>query len=115
LAKKMSEAVKITKECDPELVVDGEIQADVAVNDFLLEKFYSFSDLDQSADILVFPDLNSSNIAYKLLLQLSGASSIGPLLVPINASANVLQRTSTVTEIVNMATLTALISQENKK
>ena len=96
----------------PFLIADGEIQADVAVSDFLLKKLYSFSKLDRSADILIFPNLSSANIAYKLLTQLADAKPIGPVLVPLNAPISIVQRTSTVTEIVNMCTLTAVMAQE---
>jgi len=109
-AKKVRQAVKITKERHPEMIVDGEIQADVAVNKGLLNKLFSFSDLDDVADILIFPDLSSANISYKLISQLAEVRTIGPILVPMNHSVNIIQRTTTVSEIVNMSLLTALLS-----
>lgn len=112
-ASKVKEAVRITKELNPDLIVDGEMQADVAVNYHIQKNLFDFSELDQSADILVFPDLNSSNISYKLLSQLAEVTAIGPILVPMKRSVNILQRTSSVTEIVNMCTLTALLSIED--
>ena len=111
---KIKKAVELTKEKSPDLMVDGEMQADVAVNNDILKSLFSFSDLDKSADILVFPDLQSANISYKLLSQLSECTPIGPVLVPMDYSANIVQRTSTVEEIVNMSHLTALISEINE-
>ena len=67
------------------------------------------------ADILVFPDLNSANISYKLLSQLSDCTPIGPVIAPLDFAANIVQRTSTVEEIINMSHLTALISDIQKK
>ncbi len=111
-AKKMKKAVEITKHKYPNLVVDGEMQADVAVNKNLLDKLFNFSSLDTPSDILIFPDLNSANISYKLLAQLAQAQAIGPILVPMNKPANIVPRTATVTEIVNMCVLTALLSDK---
>ena len=110
-AKKVADAVKLTKQADPSLICDGELQADVAVNKSLLEEMFPFSDLDQAADILVFPNLSAANISYKLLAQLGQAKPIGPILIPMNKAINIVQRTSTVSEIVNMATITAVHSQ----
>jgi malate dehydrogenase (oxaloacetate-decarboxylating)(NADP+) len=112
--KKIKKAVAITKEKAPELMVDGEMQADVAVNNDILKSLFNFSDLKKSADILIFPDLQSANISYKLLSQLSECTPIGPVLVPMDFAANIVQRTSTVEEIVNMSHLTALISELKK-
>lgn len=110
-ATKVSRAVELTKKIAPNLVVDGELQADVAINKNLLEKMFSFSSLDQPADVLIFPDLNSANISYKLLSQLSDATAVGPVLVPMNNAVNIVQRTATVSEIVNMSILTSILSQ----
>ncbi len=111
-AKKMKKAVQITKSRYPNMTVDGELQADVAVNHAILKKLFNFSSLDGPADVLIFPELNSANISYKLLSQLSDASAIGPILVPMKSTANIIQRTATVSEIVNMCNLTALMSME---
>jgi malate dehydrogenase (oxaloacetate-decarboxylating)(NADP+) len=111
-ARKMRKAVDITKEKYPNLMVEGEMQADIAVNKGLMDKLFSFSDLDQTADILIFPELNSANISYKLLQQLAECYAIGPILMPMNNTVNIIQRTATVPEIVNMCYLTALLSQQ---
>lgn len=113
-ATKVKEAVEITHRVAPALIADGEIQADIAVNAAILRQVTGFSLLDQAADILIFPDLNASNICYKLLAQLSEAQAIGPVLVPMRKPVNIIQRTASVTEIVNMATLMALISQQKE-
>jgi malate dehydrogenase (oxaloacetate-decarboxylating)(NADP+) len=113
--KKVVDAVKLTQELHPQLKVDGEFQADVAVNNDLRKALAGFSKLDGPADILIFPDLNSSNIAYKLLSQLSDAASIGPILAPLEDSANIVQLTSSVREIINMSTLTAVMAHEKKQ
>src|SRR5690606_26071909 len=78
-AKKVKKAVQITKNKRPDLIVDGEIQADVAINKNIMNKLFDFSQLDQAADILIFPELNSANISYKLLQQLSECDAIGPI------------------------------------
>ncbi len=113
-ASKMAEAVKIAKQKDPTLIADGEMQADVATNHDIMKNLFDFCTLDKAADVLIFPDLNSANISYKLLAQLGGATPIGPILLPLRYAINIVQRTSTVDEIVNMSHLTALISQEIK-
>lgn len=113
-AAKMGEAAKIAKSKDDKLIADGEMQADVAVNLDIMKNLFDFCTLDKSADVLIFPDLNSANISYKLLAQLGGATPIGPILLPLKHAINIVQRTSTVDEIVNMSHLTALISQEIK-
>ena len=107
---KVMEAVKLTKKKMPELMVDGEMQADVAVNHEILTNLFKFSDLKKPADIVIFPDLQSANISYKLLSQLSDCTPIGPIIAPMKYAANIVQRTSTVEEIINMTHLTALMS-----
>ena len=110
--KKVKHAVKIIKSKYPDLLVDGEMQADVAVNKQILDQLFNFSALTRPTDVLIFPELNSANISYKLLGQLSDASAIGPILVPMKATVNIIQRTATVKEIVNICNLTALLSEE---
>jgi len=107
---KIQKAVQITKQLCPNMIVDGEIQADVAVNKHLLKNLFDFSSLDDAADILIFPDLNSANISYKLISQFSEVQPIGPILAPMNQAVNIVQRTSNVNEIINMSYVTALLS-----
>lgn len=111
-AQKVRRAVDLTKTKYPNLIVDGEVQADVAVNKNLMDKLFNFSTLDGPTDILIFPELNSANISYKLLVQLANANAIGPILIPMNHTANIIPRTASVTEIVNMCVLSALLSDK---
>ncbi len=110
--KKVKRAVEAIKSRHPNLIVDGEMQADVAVNKQILDQLFNFSGLNRTTDILIFPELNSANISYKLLSQLTDASAIGPILVPMKTTVNIIQRTATVKEIVNICNLTALLSEE---
>ena len=96
------------------MIADGEMQADVATNAYIMKNHFDFCALDRTADVLVFPDLNSANISYKLLVQLAGAVPVGPILLPLEHAINIVQRTATTEEIVNMAHLTAMISEEIK-
>lgn len=114
-AVKVKKAVQITKQNYPNLNVDGEIQADVAVNKAILDKLFSFTSLNGPTDILIFPELNSANISYKLVSQLSQANAIGPILVPMKSSVNIMQRTASIAEIINMCNLTALLMAEEEK
>lgn len=109
-ARNVREAVDLTKQRRPDLKVDGEMQADVAVNKHILDNLFNFSTLDGPTDILIFPELNSANISHKLLTQLSDTRAIGPILVPTNKVANVIPRTSSVTEIVNLVNFSALMA-----
>lgn len=108
---KMKKAAELVKKARPDISVDGDIQADTAVNPVLVEKLFPFCDLKSGANILIFPNLESANITYKLIQQLGKVEVIGPFLMGIRRSANVLQRTATVDQIVNSAVLTALEAQ----
>ena len=114
-ARKMKNATKMAKEKYPELIIEGEMQADVAVNENIMNHLFDFSKLGGSADILIFPELNSANISYKLLAQLSEASAIGPILAPMNQTVNIIQRTASIKEIVDSCRLTALRALEEPK
>lgn len=109
-SKKVRQAVEIVKERAPDLVIDGEMQADTSVVPSLLEGF-TFSKLKTSANILIFPDLNSGNICYKLLHHLGGAEAIGPILMGMNKPVHVLQRGDSVDDIVNMSALAVVDAQ----
>lgn len=108
---KMKRAVEMVKEKRPDLVVDGDMQADTAVNSEIAQRIFPFSELKDGANILVFPNLEAANISYKLLQQLGKGEVIGPFLLGVRKSANVLQRTTTVDSIVNSVVLTALEAQ----
>jgi malate dehydrogenase (oxaloacetate-decarboxylating)(NADP+) len=105
-AVRMQTATDLVKKMRPDIEIDGEMQADVALSAELLMNNYSFSTLKGPANVLIFPDLQSGNIAYKLLHKLGGATLIGPILVGMKKPVNVLQRNSDVDEIVNLITFT---------
>jgi malate dehydrogenase (oxaloacetate-decarboxylating)(NADP+) len=113
--EKMAKAAEILRAKRPELVVDGDMQADTAVNQDIQDRIFSFCRLKSPANILVFPNLESGNIAYKLLQQLGKGEVIGPFLMGVRRSANVLQRTTTVEAIVNSVVLTTLEAQYLKE
>ncbi|MEQ1665487.1 MAG: phosphate acyltransferase, partial [Bdellovibrionales bacterium] len=109
--EKMQKAAKILREKYPELIVDGEMQADTAVNPDIIQRLFPFSNIKNGANILIFPNLDAGNIAYKLVQQLSGAEVLGPFLLGTKQPANVVQRTCTVNDIVNTIVLTSLEAQ----
>jgi malate dehydrogenase (oxaloacetate-decarboxylating)(NADP+) len=113
-ATKMARAVEILHEQDPNLIVDGEIQANFALNNELMNEKFSFSTLaNRQVNTLIFPNLSSGNIAYKLLQEITQGDSIGPVLVGLKKSVHVLQMGSSVREIVNMVKV-AVIDAQNK-
>jgi malate dehydrogenase (oxaloacetate-decarboxylating)(NADP+) len=103
---KVRRAIEIIREREPKLVLDGEVQADTAVNPDRAEELFPFSPLKGRANVLIFPNLSAGNISYKLLSELGGATAIGPLLVGINKPVNALALGSDVKDIVNIAALT---------
>ena len=112
---KVQEAVKILHNNYPGLIVDGDIQANFAVNNDLLKEQFPFSTLvDKDVNTFIFPNLASGNIAYKLLQELGGAEAIGPVLMGLKKPVHVLQLGSSVREIVNMITIAVVDAQEKK-
>jgi malate dehydrogenase (oxaloacetate-decarboxylating)(NADP+) len=111
LTTKVRKATEIVKKRAPELVVDGEMQADTAVVSDILQKSFPFASLKAAANILIFPDLNSGNICYKLLHHLGEAEAIGPILMGMNKPVHVLQRGDDVNDIINMAALAVVDAQ----
>ncbi len=109
-AMKVARAAEIVKERDPDLIVEGEMQADTAVVPDILDGF-TFSKLKSQANILIFPDLNSGNICYKLLHHLGGAEAIGPILMGMNKPVHVLQRGDSIDDIVKMAAIAVVDAQ----
>lgn len=113
--QKVREAVKILHEKHKDIVVDGEMQANFAMNPDLLKDNYPFSNLvDAPANVLIFPNLESGNIAYKLLQEIGGAEAVGPILLGLNKPVHVLQLGSSVREIVNMVTI-AVVDVQTKE
>jgi malate dehydrogenase (oxaloacetate-decarboxylating)(NADP+) len=111
---KVMEAVRLIKERRPDLVVDGEMQADTAVVQAILEKTYPFSDLKRPANVLIFPNLSAANAAYKLLARIGGAEAIGPVLLGLDRSVHVTQRGATVAEIVNLAAISVVDAEQRR-
>lgn len=114
-AVKMREAAKILHEKYPEIVVDGEIQGNFAVNKELRDEIFPFSELaKKNTNTLIFPNLSAGNIAYKLLQEMGGMETIGPILMGMKKPVHILQLGSSVREIVNMVTI-AVSDAQNKK
>lgn len=114
-ARKMQKAVKILRRDHPDLIVDGEMQANFALNKELLSETFPFSDLVKyNANTFIFPNLASGNIAYKMLQEFGAAEALGPILVGMNKPAHILQMGSSVREIVNMVTLASVDAQTRK-
>jgi malate dehydrogenase (oxaloacetate-decarboxylating)(NADP+) len=113
-ARLVAEARRIVKEKDPTLIVDGEMQASVALNNDLIKENYPFSELvDQEVNTLIFPNLAAGNVAYNLLKEVGGADAIGPILLGLKKPVHVLQLGSTVRNIYNMA-LVAIVDAQIK-
>jgi malate dehydrogenase (oxaloacetate-decarboxylating)(NADP+) len=111
-AAKMAAAAELVKSRRPELMVDGEMMADVALAPALRDDEYAFSELAGEANVLVFPSLESANVAYKLLQQLGGAVAIGPILVGMAKPVHVLSRGAEVTDIANIAAIAVVDAQD---
>ena len=115
-AVKVREAAKILREKAPHIIADGDIQANFALNSNLLQSNFPFSTLNGgAANTLVFPNLESGNIAYKLLQEAGDAEALGPILLGMNKPVHVLQLDSSVREIVNMVTIAVVDVQEHEK
>jgi malate dehydrogenase (oxaloacetate-decarboxylating)(NADP+) len=116
LADKVRRATEIAAKRRPDIQIDGEMQADTAVTPELLRGTYPFSRLKWGANVLIFPNLEAGNVAYKLLMRLGGCEAIGPILMGPSKPVHVLQRGCEVTDIVNMAAIAvvdAAVSQRN--
>jgi len=111
---KVAKATEIVKEKFPDLMIDGEMQADTALMPEYVQKHFPFSKLTQRANVLIFPDLNAGNIAYKLALRMGGWTAIGPILMGLTKPVHVLHRTLDVNEIVDMAAIAVVDAQKAK-
>ena len=114
-AEKVARAVQILRQRDRTLVVDGEMQADTALDEEILRESYPFAGLEEPANVLIFPNLSAGNIAYKLLNHLGGATAIGPILVGMRRPVHVLEKGADVQEIVNMAAVAVVDAQERSQ
>ena len=110
----MAEAAKILHRNHPDLIVDGEIQANFAINQELLGESYPFSILHKRrVNTLIFPNLAAGNISYKLLKEMGGLEAQGPVLLGMKKSVHILQQGSAAKEIVDMVRL-AVVDAQNK-
>ena len=114
-AEKISSAVKLLHNNNPDIIVDGPIQSDFALNKEMLKSRFPFSNLNgRKVNTLIFPNLDSANISYKIIKELDDAISIGPILIGLNRPVHILQLGASVEEIVNMAAISAIDSQRRK-
>lgn len=113
-ARKMAEAVRIIHDKYPTLTVDGEVQANFAMNNDLMQDKFPFSELaNKEVNTFIFPNLSAGNIAYKMIQEMTGAEAIGPILVGMKKSVHVLQLGASIREIVNMVKV-AVVDAQNK-
>jgi phosphotransacetylase len=108
--EKVKRAVALARAQQPDLVIEGEMQADTALVPEICDTAFPHSAVRGDANVLIFPDLQSGNIAYKLIQRLAGADVIGPILMGLAKPVNVLNHYSSVSEIANMAAITAVMA-----
>ena len=114
-AKKISKAVKVLHTKNPELIVDGPIQSDFALNKEMLKNRFPFSILNgRKVNTLIFPNLDSANITYKTIKELDRAVSVGPILIGLNKPIHILQLGASVDEIVNMSAISVIDANQRK-
>lgn len=115
-SKKVSEAVALLHKLYPDMVVDGEIQPDFALSEELISNNFPFSKLNgKRANVLIFPNLASGNLSYKVMRGIENSKIIGPILMGMNKPVHILQMRSSIDEIVNMATIAVLDVQLRKR
>ena len=116
MANKVERAVKFLNRIKPDLVIDGPIQSDFALNKMMLKNKFDDSKLgNQNVNILVFPNLDAANITYKVIKELDGAKSIGPIMMGMDKPVHVLQLKASVEEIVNMSAIAVVDAQSRKE
>jgi malate dehydrogenase (oxaloacetate-decarboxylating)(NADP+) len=112
LTEKVRRAVELVKQKRPDLIVDGELEADVAVSPELLQEHYPFTELKDGANTLIFPSLEAGNIAYRLLMKIDGCELIGPILMGLSKPVHVVYRSAEVNDIVNVAAIAVVDAQK---
>lgn len=112
LVRKAADIAKLKR---PDLIIDGEMQVDPAIDEKIAKEFFPFSAIQGDANVLIFPNLASANIAYKLLQKLGGAEAIGPILVGMNKPVNVIPTGADIQDVVNIATFTAIAIQNSRE
>lgn len=110
-SEKVQKALAMIKEKKPDLIIDGEMQADTAVSPDIIQEYFPFSPLKEGANVLIFPNLNSGNISYKLLQRIGGAHLIGPVLLGLSKAVHVLQRGSEINHIIDMVAIAVVDAQ----
>jgi malate dehydrogenase (oxaloacetate-decarboxylating)(NADP+) len=116
IPEKVQQAVRLAKQKYPDLILDGDIQANMAFNTELQKEIYPFSALaNEGANTLIFPNLAAGNIAYKLLMEIGGAEAIGPILLGMKKPVHILQIGSSIRDIVNMAAIAVVDAQLHEK
>jgi malate dehydrogenase (oxaloacetate-decarboxylating)(NADP+) len=112
VSRMVSKAVKIVNERAPELLVEGDIMADAALDPEIAREQFPHSKIQGNANVLIFPDLASGNIGYKLMQKIGKADAIGPILMGMKKPVNILNYHSTVTDIVNLTAITAISADD---
>ncbi len=112
---KVKKATQLVKQLRPDLMIDGEMQADTAVVAQIIDQTFPFSSLKGGANVLIFPNLAAGNIAYKLMARIGEATVVGPILMGMKKSIHVLQRDATVDDIINMTAIAVVQASEKKK
>ena len=116
MANKVKRAVKFLRRSNPEMIVDGPIQSDFAINKMMLKNKFDHSRLGtQKVNVLIFPNLDAANITYKIIKEIDGAKSIGPILMGMDKAVHVLQLKASVEEIVNMSAIAVIDAQSRKE
>jgi malate dehydrogenase (oxaloacetate-decarboxylating)(NADP+) len=113
LCDKIRRATELVRFADPTLIIDGEIQADIAVSSNKMEAAFPFSPLQGGANVLIFPNLEASNIACKLLASVGGAEAVGPILLGMAKPVHLLALGAEVEEIINMTTIAVVDAQDS--
>ncbi len=111
----IQKALELIRARNPNLMVDGEMQADTAVTEEIIEKHFPFSSLKDGANVLIFPNLSAGNIAYKLLAKLGGAHLIGPILQGLSKAVHVLQHNCEIHEIIDMTAIAVVDAQHKER
>ncbi|MBI5522332.1 MAG: NADP-dependent malic enzyme, partial [Desulfarculus sp.] len=114
-AHRVQKALALAQASRPDLVMDGEMQADTAVSAEVQARLFPFNKLGGPANVLIFPELAAGNTSYKLLDRLGGAKAVGPLLMGLTKPFNVLQRDADMENVVNVIAITVAQAQDMEK
>ena len=115
-SRKIQDAVSYIHRYFPDVNIDGELQADFALNPEMLAREFPFSKLNgKKVNVLIFPNLESANITYKLLKQIDGSESIGPIILGLKKPAHIIQLGASVDEMVNMAAVAVVDAQQKQR